>query len=99
MNRREALRLLGMGAAIGAIDPLELIERLAPRRIYVPGHDFSQRPLIVQMGHAQADLNAVWRKVRHALEPSFNFTASEWDMLDITRRSDRRTQLTALRTC
>jgi len=48
MNRRDFLRNAAIITA-GAIaaDQLELLERLAPRRLYWPGFDFGQSPRYV----------------------------------------------------
>lgn len=47
MHRRDFLLRLGQAAALAAVmDPLELIERLAPRRLYVPGADFTSRLIV-----------------------------------------------------
>lgn len=87
MDRRTFLtRLSILTAAAAVMDPAELIERLAPRRLYVPGADFGPVSPFGERVHATtvAELDALLKQVYSAdvlrlADDDYMFAANGFD--------------------
>lgn len=77
MNRRDFLRVGALLGAATVVDPLELADMLAPRRLYVPG--------IVMPGTATVSssmLAACYRKVVSPIYATWSLRVDEFGWLD-----------------